>query len=65
MFISKIYSLNEALAKSKTRGGNGVKRVFAQWTKKTIRQYSANSFKIYYNELNCEKLQSENSDLKD
>ena len=26
MFRSKIYSLNQALAKAKTRGGNGVKK---------------------------------------
>lgn len=61
MFRSKIYSLNQALAKAKTRGGNGVKKVFAQWTSG---KYSTYTFKIFYNELNCARLQNDNIDLK-
>lgn len=61
VFKTKIWKLNQALAKAKTRGGNGVKKVFAQWTSG---KYSTYTFKIYYNELDYARLQNDNNDLK-
>ena len=39
----------------------GKKNFFSQWTNS---KYSSWKFKIYYNELDCVKLQNENSELK-
>lgn len=61
VFKTKIWRLHQALAKAKTQGGNGLKKLFSQWTNG---KYSSWKFKIYYNELDCVKLQNENSELK-
>ena len=60
-FKTKIWRLNQALAKVKTKGGNGLRKLFSQWT---YGKYSTWSFKIYYNELESVRLQNENSELK-
>ena len=60
-FKTKIWRLNQALAKAKTKGGNGVKKLFSQWTKG---KFSTWNFKIYYNEMDCVMLQNENSELR-
>ena len=60
-FKTKIWRLNQALAKAKTKGGNGLRKLFSQWT---YGKYSTWSFKIYYNELESVRLQNENSELK-
>lgn len=60
-FKTKIWRLNQALAKAKTKGGNGLRKLFSQWTSG---KYSTWSFKIYYNELDSVRLQNENNELK-
>ena len=60
-FKTKIWRLNQALTKAKNMGGNGVRRVFSQWTNG---QFSTWSFKIYYNGMGCARLQNENNDLR-
>ena len=60
-FKTKIWRLNQALAKAKTKGGNGLKKLFSQWTNG---KYSTWSFKIYYYELENVRLQNENNELK-
>ena len=55
-FKTKIWRLNQALAKAKTKGGNGLRKLFSQWT---YGKYSTWSFKIYYNELESVRLQNE------
>ncbi|KAK2546680.1 hypothetical protein P5673_033706 [Acropora cervicornis] len=42
--LLKIWRLNQALAKAKTKVGNGVKKLFSQWTKG---RFSTWTFKIY------------------
>ena len=60
-FKTKIWRLNQALAKAKTKEGNGLRKLFSQWT---YGKYSTWSFKIYYNELDSVRLQNENNELK-
>ena len=60
-FKTKIWRLNQALAKAKTKGGNGLKKLFSQWTNG---KYSTWSLKIYYYELENVRLQNENNELK-
>ncbi|KAL9970448.1 hypothetical protein ACROYT_G022824 [Oculina patagonica] len=59
-FKSKIWRLNQSLTKAKTQGGNGMRKLFAKWSNG---KYSTWSFKIYYNELDCARLQNENTKL--
>ena len=59
-FKTKIWRLNQALAKAKTKGGNGLRKLFSQWT---YGKYSTWLFKIYYNELDSVRLQNENNEL--
>lgn len=59
-FKSKIWRLNQSLAKAKTQGGNGMRKLFAMWSNG---KYSTWNFKIYYNELDCARLQNENIKL--
>ena len=44
-FKTKIWRLNETMAKVKTQGGNGVRNLLNKWT---TGRYSTWSFKIYY-----------------
>ena len=61
-FKTKIWRLNQALAKAKTKGGNGLRKLFSQWT---YGKYSTWSFKIYYNELESVRLQNETVNWRD
>lgn len=60
-FKTKIWRLNQALAKAKTMGGNGVKKLFSNWTRG---KFSTWNFKIYYYEMDCVMLQNENNELR-
>ena len=60
-FKTKIWRLNQALAKAKTMGGNGVKKLLSKWTKS---KFSTWNFKIYYYEMDCVMLQNENHGIE-
>lgn len=60
-FKTKMWRLNEAMVKAKTQGGNGVRSLLKKWT---TGRYSTWSFKIYYSELEPERLKQENNNLK-
>ena len=60
-FKTKIWRLKEAMVKATAKGGGPVRRLLARWT---TGRYATLSFKIYYNELEPERLKEENSKLR-
>ena len=60
-FKTKIWRLNETMAKVKTQGGNGVRNLLNKWT---TGRYSTWSFKIYYSQFEYDRLKQENNYLK-
>lgn len=60
-FKTKIWRLKEAMVKATANGGGPVRRLLARWT---TGRYSTWSFKIYYSELEPERLKQDISKLK-
>ena len=58
-FKTKLWALKQAMAQAK--GGGPIKRLSAKWT---TGRYATWSFKIYYHELEAERLQQENNCLR-
>ena len=58
-FKTKLWALKQAMAQAK--GGGPIKRLLAKWT---TGRYATWSFKIYYHELEAERLQQENNCLR-
>ena len=56
-FKTKLWRLQETMAKTAAKEGSAVKRLLAKWTSG---RYSTWNFKIYYSELEQEKLKQEN-----
>jgi hypothetical protein len=56
-FKTKLWRLQETMAKAAAKGGSPVKRLVARWTSG---RYSTWNFKIYYSELEPERLKQEN-----
>lgn len=60
-FKSKIWRLKDAMAKAVCKGGGSVKRLFQRWEKGRNATWN---FKIYYNEMEAERLKEENCILR-
>ena len=58
-FKTKLWALKQAMAQAK--GAGPIKRLLAKWTSG---RYTTWSFKIYYHELEAERLQQENNCLR-
>ena len=52
-FKTKIWRLNETMVKAKRSGGKGFKSLMSKWTSG---RYSTWKFKIYYSELELDKV---------